>query len=353
MAHIRYESALGATPQFDFGNPRSADWSEFDGDLAGCGYDDHAIQVIRDTRLAFARSDMPRSRYWSVPEDIDMITDIPYLDDGVRGHLLDLYLPHDAVVRQGHAYPVYIDIHGGGFVYGYKELNRNFNVTLAHHGFAVFSLNYRPAPQTDFIGQLRDISAGISWIAAHGDAYPIDLGNVFLTGDSAGGALAFYQAALQGDPAAAAAYGVAPSGLPIRAVAAISGVFDLSPFTAQTQRAHPYDIDRPDDVVSVIGPQFFKRLSAIDPAYRFSTDLVRNSAVPPMFLATSSDDMIEYESLALATALSRAHKDFELHDVKTQPGKPLGHVYSVCMSWLEESETIFRLIHDFSYRLLS
>ena len=45
------------------------------------------VQAIRDTRLAFARSDLPRSRYWSVPDDIDMITDIPYLDDGIRGHL--------------------------------------------------------------------------------------------------------------------------------------------------------------------------------------------------------------------------------------------------------------------------
>ena len=200
MAHLRYESALGATPQFDFGNPRSASWTEFDADLADCGYDEHAVQAIRDTRLAFARSDLPRSQYWSVPDDIDMITDIPYLDDTIRGHLLDLYLPHDAVIRQGRTLPVYVDIHGGGFVYGYKELNRNFNVTLAQHGFAVFSLNYRPAPQTDFLGQLRDIAAGLAWIAGHGDAYPIDLNHVFLTGDSAGGALVFYQAALQSDP---------------------------------------------------------------------------------------------------------------------------------------------------------
>lgn len=352
MAHLRYESALGATPQFDFGNPRSASWTEFDADLADCGYDEHAVQAIRDTRLAFARSDLPRSRYWSVSDDIDMITDIPYLDDGIRGHLLDLYLPHDAVIRQGRTLPVYVDIHGGGFVYGYKELNRNFNVTLAQHGFAVFSLNYRPAPQTDFLGQLRDITAGLAWIARHGDAYPIDLNHVFLTGDSAGGALAFYQAALQSDPATAAAYGVTPSGLHIRGVAAVSGVFDLSPFTPGATDAQSRN-ERPDDVVSVIGPHFFKRLSQVDPDYRFSTNLVRNSVIPPMYLATSSDDFIEYESLALATELSRAHQEFELHDVKARPGKPLGHVYSVCMSWLEESEAVFRQIHDFSYRLLS
>ena len=66
----------------------------------------------------------------------------------------------------GHTLPVYIDIHGGGFTYGYKELNRNFNVHLAEQGFAVFSLNYRPAPQTDLRGQLADIQAALRWIAA-------------------------------------------------------------------------------------------------------------------------------------------------------------------------------------------
>lgn len=351
MAQLRYETVLGDTPQFDFGNPRSANWTEFDADLTNCAYPAHAVQAIRDTRLAFANSDMPRSRYWSVPDDIDMVTDIPYLDDDVRGHRLDLYLPHDAVVRGGHALPVYVDIHGGGFVYGYKELNRNFNVTLARHGFAVFSLNYQPAPQTDFIGQLQDIAAGLTWIAQHGDAYPIDLRHCFITGDSAGGTLAFYQAVLQNNPWAARAYDITPSGLSINGIATISGLFDLSPFTPGVPHPH-YGDERPDDVVSVIGPQFFKRLAGIDPDVRFSTDLIRNCAIPPVYLATSSDDFIEAETLALATSLSHAHKDFELHDVKVRPGTSLGHVYSVCMSWLDESKEVFRQIHDFSYRLI-
>lgn len=353
MAHVRYEPALGATPQLDFGNPRSANWSEFEGDLDNCGYDANAVRIIRDTRLAFARSDMPRSAYWTTPDDVDSITDIPYLDDGVRGHLLDLYLPHDAVIRAGTGYPVYIDIHGGAFVYGYKELNRNFNMTLARHGFAVFSLNYQPAPQADFIGQLHDIAAALAWIGEHGRAYPIDLDHVFLTGDSAGGALAFYQTAIQSDSAMANAYGVTPSGLHITGLATVSGLFDLSPYTPDDQGETRAISAAPGNVVAAIGPQFFKRLAHIDPSYRFSDAIVRNTTVPPMYLVTSSDDFIESESLALATCLSRRHVDFELHDTKTHPGAPLGHVYSVCMSWIPESETVFKQIHAFSYRLLN
>lgn len=117
-------------------------------------------------RKECAMFDYARALQWHDPQDVSVHADIPYLPDGgyrdgeVRGHLLDAYIPRDAIVRGGNTLPVYIDIHGGGFTYGYKELNRNFNTHLADLGFGVFSLNYRPAPQTDLVGQLHDIQAG-------------------------------------------------------------------------------------------------------------------------------------------------------------------------------------------------
>ena len=138
-------------------------WTETTGDLEGVP--ENLLPGILGMRFGAIAIDTPRSERWSTPEDIDVIADLAYLPDGgydtaagaCRGHLLDLYLPHDAVLRGGHTLPVYIDIHGGGFTYGYKELNRNFNVHLAEQGFAVFSLNYRPAPQTDLRGQLARV----------------------------------------------------------------------------------------------------------------------------------------------------------------------------------------------------
>ena len=73
-------------------------------------------------RFSAIAVDTPRSELWHTPESIDVIADIPYLPDGgydketgqCRGHLLDLYLPPDTVLRGGKSLPVYIDIHGGG-----------------------------------------------------------------------------------------------------------------------------------------------------------------------------------------------------------------------------------------------
>ena len=161
-------------------------WTETTGDLEGVS--EELLPGILGMRFGAIAIDTPRSELWHTPDGIDEIADLAYLPDGgydtaagaCRGHLLDLYLPHDAVLRGGHTLPVYIDIHGGGFTYGYKELNRNFNVHLAEQGFAVFSLNYRPAPQTDLRGQLADIQAALRRIAAHMADYPVNPNAVFL-----------------------------------------------------------------------------------------------------------------------------------------------------------------------------
>ena len=193
-------------------------WTEIDDDLADTDPDRAAR--IREDRLRIAKFDYARTAYWHDPESIDAICDMPYLPDGgydaeageSRGHLLDLYLPHSAMVRGGATLPVFIDIHGGGFTYGYKELNRNFNMHLAALGFAVFSLNYRPAPQTDLRGQLADVQNALAWIRDHADDWPISPHNIFLTGDSAGGALAWYTLLLERNPDAAQAFGIASGG---------------------------------------------------------------------------------------------------------------------------------------------
>lgn len=325
-------------------------WTEIDDDLQGVAPERAA--AIRDNRLGIAKFDYARTAYWHDPEGVDVIADLPYLPDGgyerdagqTRGHLLDLYLPHEAFVRGGATLPVFIDIHGGGFTYGHKELNRNFNTHLAAEGFAVFSLNYRPAPQTDLRGQLADVQAALRSIRDHLRDWPVSERNVFLTGDSAGAALAWLTILIERNPAAARAFGIdKPSGIAIAGGALVSGVFDLA--------RHP---ERASDarraLCATLGEGFFDSLG--EDAARFLTPwgALCDTPTPDLYLLTSSDDFIQSETLQLATALAVNGADFELHDVKTDATRTLGHVFPVCMTWLEESRTALRQIRDFAYR---
>ena len=288
-----------------------------------------------------------------------MIADIPYLPDGgydkeagqCRGHLLDLYLPHDTVLRGGKSLPVYIDIHGGGFTYGYKELNRNFNVHLADMGFAVFSLNYRPAPQTDLKGQLADIEAGLRWIRAHLDDYPINLNGVFLTGDSAGGALTLLTLAIENNAEAAAAFGInEPSGITFAGAAPVCGAYSSASLeTMGSKLTIGYDPNRRIGLERMLGVEFFEGLEAADPKFLTAEGLAFNVDLPPLFIVTCGDDFLEADNLALAAALSRKGADFELFDPKPCRHETLGHVFVIGMPWLRESVECFERLRAFSY----
>ncbi|WEV42762.1 alpha/beta hydrolase [Bifidobacterium sp. ESL0682] len=325
-------------------------WTELDGDLEGC--DEHIAQTVLASRLMFARGDRSRTDYWKVPEDIDVIADIPYVDDGLRAHKLDVYLPHDVVVRGGKTAPVYIDIHGGGFMYGHKELNRNFNTHLAQQGFVVFSVNYRVMPEGDFLDQLADVEAAFAWIRNHIGDYPVDPLSIFLTGDSAGGTLALYATAVERSQEMADALGLNRSGLNIKGSALISGLFDLKPYLDAVDGVGDIDESSPTGSMKVIAPVFFKTLKERGAQWADLDYMAAHVDLPPLFLNTSNDDFLQGDAMRLGAALCDAGRDFELHDRHTCKGQTLGHVYPVCMSWLEESQETLRQIRDFSYNLL-
>lgn len=330
-------------------------WTEIDGDLDGV--DPSVAAAILTSRCETIRYDHPRAERWHDPEDVDVVADIPYLPDGgydaaagqVRGHLLDIYLPHEAAVRMSNVTPVYVDVHGGGFCYGYKELNRNFNTHLAQQGFAVVSLNYRPAPQTDLKGQLADVQAALRWLKAHLADYPVDPNAVFITGDSAGGALALLTLAIENSGRAAEAFGIGQaSGIGFKGGALVCGVYSLASPERAAGRGVAYGTER-KNLESTLGPGFFAGLDAADPDFLTAPDIVANVDLPPLFLLTSADDFIQAETLALATALARKGTDFELHDWKPARHDSLGHVFPVCMTWREESLRTLADIRRFSY----
>lgn len=323
---------------------RIRNWTPIDEDLTEV--DEELREIFRAARIDFGYGDLPRSERWAPVEGVEALLDIPYLDDGRREHLLDVYLPSEAVLRGGASLPVFIDIHGGGFTYGYKELNRNFCEHLASKGFAVFSINYRLAPTATFMQQLEDVCAAYGWIAEHLSDFPVDPNSVFVTGDSAGGTLGFYSTALTLNPRFAEAAGIPRAELSIRGAAFVSGLYDLGPLLGE-------DPFSPAPYLNRIAHDFFdQRFRSLEPRFREFGEMVEHLVLPPMYLCTSSDDFLEADSLDLAARLVRAGKRVEIEDWAPEPGVTLGHVFPVCLSWLEESDRVLERMRRFAYRLL-
>jgi len=246
--------------------------------------------------------------------------DIAYVADGHRGHLLDIYYPQGTKTPL----PVIIAIHGGGFMYGYKELNKPYNLYLSSLGFAVISLSYRLSPEVRFSEQMRDLSAAFHWIAQNGTSYPCDMENLFVTGDSAGGLFAMLLPLAEHSPALREIYGLGdPSGLQIRAIGLVSAALVMTRGLAVKLLTKP-----------VFGPGYRCRQDFRCLDVRGIPDLER---LPPCYMVTSRQDFVRGHSLEFAQVLRERCVAHELHDWPKVEGKQLGHVFSVLYPTMEES----------------
>jgi len=107
---------------------------------------------------------------------------IPHLDAGPDVRVL-VYTPPGDVIR-----PLLFHLHGGGYVLGSPEINDASNRTQAHSlNCVVVSVDYRLAPETNYVGSQADCYSALVWAYREADRLGIDTNKITLTGESAGG----------------------------------------------------------------------------------------------------------------------------------------------------------------------
>ena len=111
--------------------------------------------------------------------------DINYFKDDKKSHLFDFYKSNNKNAM------TIIDIHGGGYVYSYKENNFYINDFFAKNGFNIINTNY-----TLFDGSINikdtiiEMARLINHLHDNNDKFNIDFNNLIIKGDSAGGHIA-------------------------------------------------------------------------------------------------------------------------------------------------------------------
>jgi acetyl esterase/lipase len=123
----------------------------------------------------------------TLPAGIQSKTNIPYVENGSRAQVLDLYLPAEASDKP---LPLVIWIHGGAWLAGSKS---NPPVLyLVNKGFAVASIQYRFSGEAIWPAQAYDCKAAIRFLRANAGKYNLDADHFGVGGDSAGGHLAAF-----------------------------------------------------------------------------------------------------------------------------------------------------------------
>lgn len=166
-------------------------------------------KIFYKQRDDFARSCIERDRNLTLPDGITVKSDIPYINDGISAHRLDIYRPAG---RDNDVLPVMINIHGGGLLLGSKEFNRCFCANIATLGYIVYSIEYRLIPDCNFFNQLDDVERAFDYISARIESDNGDSKHIYASADSGGACLLTYATAVNGSRDIARAAHVRPSG---------------------------------------------------------------------------------------------------------------------------------------------
>ncbi len=260
---------------------------------------------------------------------ITQITDIPYIDDSMKEHLLDIYYPENTTEKL----PVIVDIHGGGWLYGYKEINKYYCLKLAERGFLVASINYRLARNFQFIDQIADAFSAFSWLFENLKNYPADTDNVFLVGDSAGGQMVSICAAICKNKKMQEDFGVTPS-LDFKAIGAICPAVDLiSPNFMMNVNLKSLLGDKPKE----------------NPLYKYMDyENVAFLGLAPFYIVTANGDFLKKQAKKLKRVLDRhgVENVFYYYD-ETVDGKKLPHVFSVVNPYTAPAAKEIQTMTDF------
>ena len=79
------------------------------------------------------KNDFKRISMQTPASGVKQKNNLPYLADDLEEHTLDIYYPENAAGKL----PVIVDIHGGGWMAGSKEINKNYCLDLASRGYCV------------------------------------------------------------------------------------------------------------------------------------------------------------------------------------------------------------------------
>jgi len=84
--------------------------------------------------------------------------------------------------------PVFIFIHGGGWVLGdYPTHKRMVRDLVVLTGFSGVFINYTPTPDAKYPRAINEIYAATKWVAEHGNEIEVDGSNLAVVGNSVGG----------------------------------------------------------------------------------------------------------------------------------------------------------------------
>ena len=247
--------------------------------------------------------------------DVESMNDIRYLKGKNKYHLFNMYFPKGA--KDKTKLPLMIDIHGGGWIYGDKDLNRFHNAYYASQGFVVLSMSYRLLLRTNLKGIVQDLFSFFHYIEENQKELEISFDNVLLTGDSAGGHLALLVNAINQNKDLQEIYGVTSFNIEFKMLNLEHPVPFLKEIFAQkgTMVAHHLLMD------AFFGRRYKKKSIYLNASL---DDFIDKTKYPFTTIVSSSDDSFKNQTIRVYEEFKKRNYPCEFKFYENEP-----HVFEV------------------------
>lgn len=265
-------------------------------------------------RMGSKKSDAKRDAGLVYPEDVIRSVDMSYGPH--KMNVLDVYRPASTEPKL----PVIVSVHGGGWVYGDKELYSHYCVSLAKRGFVVVNFTYRLSPENKFPCHLEDTVMVFDWVKKNATRYGMDRENIFAVGDSAGGHILALFCGMCTNPEFAAKFDFkATEGTTPKAIALNCAVLDI------------------DEARNGMGGTTMKLMKDVLPNKGTDEELALinpiayvNEKFPPCFIMTANEDFLRGQPETFTKKLDEYEIPYTYKMYGSELDK-LGHVFHLDM----------------------
>ena len=273
-------------------------------------------KFVKTIRVKWVESDAKRDEGLTMPEEIIRHDDLSYGPHG-KWNLLDIYHGKEVTAKQ----PTIINVHGGGWVYGTKEVYQYYCMELAGCGFTVVNFNYRLAPEHSYPAPLEDINKVLCFVKEHAKEYHIDTENLFMIGDSAGAQLAGQYLTIYSNPEYAAMFDFQVPQVIFRACALNCGIYDMEACILQKQ--NPLF----EAYVGLAAARRMQKGGQVEESLKSLAYI--NENFPPAFVMTAYHDNLKIHGQPMYELLTEKKVECVLKEYGSEKQKDVTHVFHV------------------------
>ena len=257
-------------------------------------------------------NDKRRKKYPSY-DLFDGQLNIPFINDNYFEHKMDVfYAPKD--IKKD---IVIIDIHGGAYVFGNHRDNYLFSLEFIKAGFDFISIDYVPIQGDRCIDNLlSDCVTAINYIFSHIKELKLDNKQFVITGDSAGGHLAFMCALLLNKDIQEKLHFTYVDNVNFECLLLTCPVFNYE--------------NVGDGVLSksgkrrLLGPKY----NDLEYLKLYSPSTYIDYLKMPLFLSTCTRDFLREESLSINEIMKNRDNKYQFIDIHSRE-KKIQHVHNV------------------------